>query len=304
MRPEDGGLGRVQPTWSGWHDRGLSDDRGAPATEASGPAGGPPSRLTRNIVIVAAIGFFVAAIVGDVFFLAQVDRHPAIFIGLNARNRNLVLAKSYLSWEAFFGIATIRLLASDPLFFVLGRWYGDAGVRWIEKRSVTYGPMARTAERWFGKASYPLVLLAPNNYICLFAGAGGMSVGVFAALNVVGTVVRLTILWFVTESVSEPLDVVRGFIVDNRLLVFGISAALVVLSLWNDRRNGGGEVGGLLHLDDESTEAEPAEAEAADRAKGSSEPTGDAASEANTAAGTGRSHRPSTAQAVTDTDDD
>lgn len=210
-----------------------------------------PSRRVRNLVVGAAIGFFVMALVGDTLLLSQVDRHPALFIALNSRNRNLVLAKSFLSWEAFFGIATLRLLASDPLFFLLGRWYGDAGVRWIEKRSATYGPLARGAERWFGKASYPLVLLAPNNYICLFAGASGMAVPVFVVLNLVGTIGRLTLLWFVTDSVSEPLDWVRDFIADHRLVVLGLSLTLLALTLWSDRRAGGGEIDGLLHLDDE-----------------------------------------------------
>ena len=37
----------------------------------------------------------------------------------------------------------------------------------------------RQWERWFGKAAYPLVFVAPNNFICLFAGAAGMSVPAF-----------------------------------------------------------------------------------------------------------------------------
>lgn len=220
----------------------------------------------RNAVVTLAIGFFILALAGDTFLLAKSDQYPELFIAMNARNRNLVLVRSELTWWAFFGIATVRLLVSDPLFFLLGRWYGDAGVRWIERRSVTYGPLARSAEKWFGKASYPLIVIAPNNYICLFAGAGGMSVPVFAALNVGGTVVRLTALWFAADWVSAPLDVVRDFISDNRWLVFGVSLGLLALSLWSDRRAGGGEVGGLLHLDDEIAEIQAEEGDATPQA--------------------------------------
>lgn len=201
-----------------------------------------------------AIAFFALALVGDSFLSVLYDRQPELFIALNSRNRNLVLAKPYLEWWAFFGIATARLLVSDPLFFLLGRWYGDAGVRWIERRSPTYGPLARAAERWFGKAAYPLVAIAPNNYVCLFAGAGGMSVPVFAVLNVGGTLVRLVILWFVTDTVSEPLDWVRELISEHRMTVLVVSIALVALSLWLDQRAGGTEVGGLLHLEEEIEE--------------------------------------------------
>ena len=127
----------------------------------------------------------------------------------------------------------------------------DAGVRWIERRSSTYGPMARAAERWFGKAAYPLVVIAPNNYVCLFAGAGGMSVAAFAALNLVGTLGRLLLLWYLTDALADPLDWVRDLIAEHRLVVLAISAAAVGLSLWLDRRAGGGEIDGLLHLEEE-----------------------------------------------------
>jgi len=34
--------------------------------------------------------------------------------------------------------------------------------------------------------SWPLVTVIPNNPVCLLAGAAGMSVGIFAVLNVIG----------------------------------------------------------------------------------------------------------------------
>lgn len=238
---------------------------------------GPPSRLARNVVIGSAIGFFVVALVGDSFLPVLHDRHPALFIALNSRNRNLVLAKPDLDWWSFFGIATIRLLVSDPLFFLLGRWYGDAGVRWIEKRSPTYGPLVRGAERWFGKASYPLIVLAPNNYICLFAGAAGMAVPVFLALNVVGTVARLVLIWFVTESIDAPIEWVRDLISENRLPFLALSFGLVALSLLLDRRAGGTEIGGLLHIEEEIAEMEAEEEAAAEEeaTRGGPVPDGD-----------------------------
>ena len=60
----------------------------------------------------------------------------------------------------------------------------------------------RQVERWFGRAAYPLVFVAPNNLICLMAGAAGMSVGGFFAVNLAGTVP--------TERLLERADVVAG----------------------------------------------------------------------------------------------
>ena len=82
-------------------------------------------------------------------------------------------------------------MISDPLFFLLGYWYGDAAVEWMERRTRTWGQMLRQVERWFSKAAYPIVFIAPNNYICLFAGASGMSLRAFFILNVTGTMFRL-----------------------------------------------------------------------------------------------------------------
>ncbi len=235
------------------------DSDGAPSgdeAEARRRPQGPPSARARNLVVGACIFFFTLALVGDSFLSYLLDRHPAVFIALNSRNRNLVLAKEYLDWWSFFAIGTVRLLISDPLFFLLGHWYGDAGIRWLERRSATYGPMARTAERWFSKASYPLIVLAPNNYICLFAGASGMSIPVFFALNLAGTIGRLAVLWAFGDIFSTPLDWVRELITENRLPFLFVSFALVGVSLWLDRRAGGGEVEGLLHMDEEIREME------------------------------------------------
>jgi len=240
--------------------------------ETAPPAsGGLPSRRVRRSVIAAIIALTIAGWTGDLLLGVLLDRHPLIFIALNSRNRNLVLASEYLDPWSFYGVALLRLLASDPLFFLLGRWYGDAGVRWMERKAPTYGRMMRTAERWFNKAAYPLVALAPNNFICLFAGAGGMGVAGFFVANVTGTIVRLVVLRTVGDVLSSPLGAVRHFIQDHRLLVVAISAVLLSISIWSEKRSGGTEVETLAHLDEELTGADT-EADAAPEPAGGDEP--------------------------------
>ena len=74
----------------------------------------------------------IAAWVGDAFAPQWVDKHPLWLIALNARNRNLILVTNNLDAWSYYGVATLRLLASDPLFFVLGFFYGDRAVAWME----------------------------------------------------------------------------------------------------------------------------------------------------------------------------
>lgn len=218
---------------------------------------GPPSRAARNVVVALTIAFTVAAWGGDLFLASLVDTHPAVFIALNARNRNLVLAQGYLDWWTFFGIGIVRLVLSDPLFFLLGRWYGDAAIRWAERKAPTYGSMFRTVEGWFARASGPMVAIAPNNVICLFAGASGMSVARFALWNVGGTVVRLVALWFAGDAFSDPLDWLRELITEHRLPVFIISAVVLGLSIWSEKRQGTLEIDMLEELDDEVAHPHP-----------------------------------------------
>ena len=131
---------------------------------------------------------------------------------MNARNRNLILVTNQLDAFSYYTVGTLRLLLSDPLFFLIGYWYGDAALDWMERRTKSYGQMLRQWEGWFGNAAYPLVFLAPNNFICLFAGAAGMSVAGFFATNIAGTVVRLYLIRRLGEAFEAPIDDVLGFI--------------------------------------------------------------------------------------------
>jgi membrane protein DedA with SNARE-associated domain len=140
---------------------------------------------------------------------------------------------------------------SDPLFFLLGYWYGDAAVTWMERRTKTWGQLLRQIEQWFGKAAYPLIFIAPNNYICLFAGAAGMPLRAFFAVNIAGTITRLWLIRLVGETFESPLDDLVGWIGDNRIPLLIASVALVIASIILEARHGETEVEALARLDEE-----------------------------------------------------
>ena len=58
---------------------------------------------------------------------------------------------------------------------------GRAIAELLIARGATVATTHRSRPDDTGKASYPLILIAPNNYICLFAGASGMRIGSFFA---------------------------------------------------------------------------------------------------------------------------
>lgn len=218
------------------------------------PARKRPSRRAVTLVTVPLVAMVIAGYIGDALAPTLVDTHPAWLIALNARNRNLALVTNHLDAGTYYGIGIVRLLLSDPLFFLLGYWYGDAAVAWMERRTKTWGQMLRQIEAWFGKAAYPLVFIAPNNPICLFAGAAGMPLRAFFAVNLAGTVFRLWLVRRFGEAFEGPLDDVVGWIGDNRGILLVVSIGLVFMSIALEAKGGETEISALAHIDEEIDE--------------------------------------------------
>jgi membrane protein DedA with SNARE-associated domain len=222
------------------------------APETTGlPARVPPGRHTLKLLVAPIILLVIASNVGDALATTLATTNPLALVALNARSRNLVLVTNELDAFSYYTVATLRLLISDPLFFLLGYWYGDAAVHWMEKRTRTFGDTLRQIERWFGKAAYPLVFLMPNNYICLFAGAAGMSVVGFFVANITGTLVRLYLIRRVGEAFEAPIDGVLDFLGEYRIPLLVLSIVLVGVFSLIELRRGDSEVDALLKLDDD-----------------------------------------------------
>jgi membrane protein DedA with SNARE-associated domain len=217
-----------------------------------------PSRRALTLVSLPLIFLVIISYVGDAMAPTLVDRHPALLIALNARTRNLALVTNDLDPWTYYGIGFVRLVISDPLFFLLGYWYGDAAVEWMERRTRTWGQMLRQIEKWFGKAAYPIVFIAPNNYICLFAGAAGMSLRAFVVLNVTGSLFRLWLVRVFGRAFEAPLDSVVDWIGDNRGILLVVTVGIVLVSIALEARSGETEVGSLARLEEELDEADAA----------------------------------------------
>ena len=240
------------------HDTDAADtavpDEATDAGAATHP--GPPNRAARNLVVGTLIAFVVASNLGNLFLSVLVTDHPLVFIGLNSSNRNLALASGDLSAWSYYLVGFARLVGPDPLFFLLGRWYGDAAIRWMERTAPSYGELLRQLERWFHKARLPVVAFAPNNPICLFAGAAAMSWPSFLAANAVGTVARLALIRAFSSAFSGQLGSLKTFIADYRWPLLAVSFVLVGFTLWSDRRGGREGIGDLAKLDTGITEAD------------------------------------------------
>jgi membrane protein DedA with SNARE-associated domain len=229
-------------------------------------------RRRRLALLLAPISCLViASMVGSALAPTLVVDHPVWLLVLDARIRHVLLVANQIDAFPYFLIGTLRLTLSDPLFYLLGYWYGEAALSWVEAQSGSVGRLLRVVERFFGKASYPLVFLAPNNYICLFSGASRMPPPVFLALNISGTITRLILLRALGDVLEDPLEAVLDFIARNQLRLTLLTVGLVVAQAAWDKRRGTGELGALSELEERIEEEEEEEAaEAAEAGEGDS----------------------------------
>lgn len=209
----------------------------------------PPGPNTLKWLLAPIVVLMVMSNVAGWFFADLQARNPVLLISLSSINRHLIVVANRLDAVTYYGVGTIRLLVSDPLFFLIGYWYGDRALTWLDRRSPTYGPMIRKFEQVFGKAAWLLVLVMPNNWVCLLAGAAGMRLGTFFLVNFVGTIGRLYLIRVLGATFEAPIDNVTDFLSTYRWWIIGLSTPLFVWSMWNEFR-GGGEVETLLHLDE------------------------------------------------------
>jgi membrane protein DedA with SNARE-associated domain len=225
---------------------GIDEPVGPPATVR-------PKPPRRAIAVVGTlIGVLVIANnVGSIFTTTLAEDHPAWLLALNSSNRSLGLTTNQLDAPAYYGLGMLRLLVSDPLFFLLGMWYGDAAIRWLERKWSSQGELARQVERWFEKAAYPVVFFAPNNIVCLLAGASGMPLAGFVAANVTGTVARLYLIRVLGKAFESPIARVLDFFEEHRIPLLIVSVVAVAGSYLLDRRKGGGDLDVVEQLEDE-----------------------------------------------------
>lgn len=210
--------------------------------------GQPPGKWIVRAVVGLVIVSQGAALIGDLNTALWFDRHPALLIALNPRNRILTLTTIHLDAVTYYAVGFARLVASDPLYYLLGYWYGERAIAWTERRSKTYGPLIRDGEKYFRKIAYPLIFLMPNNIICAMSAATGVRIVPFIVLNVSGTVARLILIRQVGEVFESPLQGIGGFIAEYRIQIFVISAIAVAWSVYNEFFSGGGEAQSLMEL--------------------------------------------------------
>ena len=103
-------------------------------------------------------------------------------------------------------------------------------MRWIERKMGEGGVAIRWVERWFKRASWPMVFLFPGALVCVLAGATGMGIVTFAALNLSGTIAIVVALRVLADHIRGPVDAVLRF--NDRNVKWLTIASIVLVLVW------------------------------------------------------------------------
>jgi membrane protein DedA with SNARE-associated domain len=213
-------------------------------------------RTLLTIFLVPVTVLAVAGIVANAIFPTLVADAPSLVPALTTRADRLLLVAPLMPGEVFLSVALIRELIGDPLFYLFGRRYGDAGIRWIERRSGPDARWLRTVERVFRRAAYVVVAVWPINVVCLLAGATKMRPLAFFSLNLTGTIVRITLIFYLGDLLEEPLRDIASFITRYQWYLTPVTFLIVAVSLWRQGRRGRGPVESVGELQAELATAE------------------------------------------------
>lgn len=190
----------------------------------------------RLLVVGIPLGVIAtAAILGNALAPTLVVNHPLVLLALNTTTRHLVLTSTSVDFVPYLVVGLGRRLLEDPFLFLLGRWYGDDAVAWVDAK-VGSGRFLAVVQANFHRVGWLLVALVPGGVVCMLAGASRMRTWVFLALNIGGTVATILALRRFGDIFSGPVDATVAFLAENVVLLTALSVLLTTLYVLRRRR--------------------------------------------------------------------
>lgn len=216
------------------------------------------------LVTTPIVALMLLAYVGEAIFPALTpdpdagdDGHPLALILLAPSIRNFTLVSTSLDNWAYYGVGIARVLLSDPLYYLLGFWFGQSAITWMERRTRTWGDMLRQLEQGFGRYGYLLLFALPYNFMPMLAGAARLPLLRVLIVRAAGIGTRIFLIKQFGMRFEGGLNNVLGWIGEYRVPLLMVSVALVALSIALEvRKKGETQVQSLAHLDEELDEIE------------------------------------------------
>jgi len=182
--------------------------------------------LTLLLATIAA--FAVATTVANTLWPVILRDHPALLPALDGRNRYLVLSSAKVGAAVLIVVGVTRRLAGHVAYYLLGRWYGEAALAWVARRSRFWGRIVTRYEPALAWIAQAAVLVSSSNIARTLAAATGMSRVRFAIVEAVGTVLQMLALFALLNKAGKRVPSTVD-VLDSH--ASGLTALLILLCL-------------------------------------------------------------------------
>ncbi len=176
---------------------------------ANEPVRRPPPKWLGPTLLAIVIGLYILGIAAGGAAPELLKNHPLTLLALAPRYRWFILTAPRIDVIPYFAVGIARLLASDPVYYMLGWFFGDRAIRFFED-SIGKPAIDKTREM-FLKASTVMALFFAGPIICVLAGAAGMRPRKFFTLNVIGTTVIVTGLRVFSSQLDGVIQPILRF---------------------------------------------------------------------------------------------
>ena len=190
----------------------------------------------RKAVLTFTTMLFVIGTIGSNIGPALVDNHPSLVLALSSRNRNLFGSVPYIDVIPYAAIGFVRILIAGIALYLVGRWYGEKALGWVEGNLGELPAIYRWTEKAVNKGGWvALVLMPGSNVVCLLLGHKRMDAKRFVPLLSIGIVIKLIVLRLGGDQFE---DQIRSFLSAIEQYQWYLVAALFGLSFFQSMRKG------------------------------------------------------------------
>jgi hypothetical protein len=191
-------------------------------------------RLTLFLVPMALA--FASAQIAKAMWPTLLTEAPWTLLAMSGNTTRMLLVQPLVSTKVFFGLALGRPLLLVPLYYCFGRCYGDAALRWAERKLGPHSKVIAAIERFFRRFSYALVAWSANGFVSVMAGATRMRARTFFLVAAVGTLARVALVYYLGDLLRAPLHDFAEFVGEYQWYLTPITVSLVAVQLWRRRR--------------------------------------------------------------------
>lgn len=206
------------------------------------------------LIVLTALGYAGEALfpaLAGIEDSAKDAQRPLVLLMLTPSLRNFTLMSTSLDPWSYFGLGVPRVLLTDPLYYLLGFWYGDSAIKWMERRTRTLGTSMRQVEQSFSRFAYPILFALPYVFTNLLAGAARLKLWKVLLVRAAGIATRIALVRWLGWQFDGVLDDILHWIGEHRGPLLIVTVGLVLLTILMEVRKGESQVGSLTHLEED-----------------------------------------------------